>query len=157
MQGLLLTTIIENATYTFNKNYICTAMKYSQFTGIVAALALIAICFLPWIEVPSLHKEFNGLNGYVNPDLNFGRQYIPHCFFGVIMIAFFSITRIWAKRTNIFIAFINLGWAIKNYLIFSMCRSGDCPSVKPALYLLIILSVIIQVMTFLPKMEMKDK
>ena len=49
-------------------------MKYSQHIGIIAALLLIASCFLPWIEIAALHKTLNGLNGYVNNNITFGTQ-----------------------------------------------------------------------------------
>lgn len=131
-------------------------MKYSQTIGIAAALLVIGICFLPWVEVPSLHLVLNGINGKVNNELTFGEQWKAHSFFCVLMIAFFLIPTIWAKRSNIFFAMLHLGWSIKNYILFSMCRSGECPEIKPALYLLLLLAVIIQVMTLLPKLEIKE-
>lgn len=131
-------------------------MKYSQTIGIAAALLVIGICFLPWVEVPSLHLVLNGIHGKVNNELTFGEQWKAHSFFCVLMIVFFLIPTIWAKRSNIFFAMLHLGWSIKNYILFSMCRSGECPEIKPALYLLLVLALIIQLMTFLPKLEIKE-
>ncbi|MBA4197758.1 MAG: hypothetical protein C0459_09410 [Chitinophaga sp.] len=132
-------------------------MKYSQTIGIVAVLALLTCCFLPWIEVSSLNKTFTGINGKVNDNLNLGKPILLHTFFGVFLIAFFAVKKIWAKRTNIFFGLINFGWAIKNYIIFSMCRQGDCPKVLSGLYLTLILSFIIQIMVLLPKLEVKQE
>jgi L-lactate permease len=129
-------------------------MKYSQQIGIVAALALIGICFLPWIYVESLHLTLNGINGKINEHLTFGRQIIPHTIFCSILIIFFLIPTVWAKRTNLFIGFLNLSWAIKNYIIFTMCRP-ECPQIKPTLYALVLLAITIQLCTFLPKMKIK--
>lgn len=131
-------------------------MKYSQTIGIAAALLVIGICFLPWVEVPSLHLVLSGINGRVNNELTFGEQWKAHSFFCVLMIIFFLIPTVWAKRTNIFFAVLHLGWSIKNYILFSMCRSGECPEIKPALYLLIVLAVVIQIMALLPKLEIKE-
>ena len=131
-------------------------MKYSQTIGIIAAFALIGSCFLPWVEVISLHQTFNGLNGEVNPNLTFGHQWIPHSFFAITSVICFLIPTIGAKRTNIFIGCINLGWAFKNYILFSMCRQGECPEVKTGLILVIVFSLIIQVMTFLPDIKVKQ-
>ena len=131
-------------------------MKYSQLIGFIASLLLICICFLPWTVVDSLHISLSGLNGYVNENLNFGKQYIPHTFFAVILAFLFYTNKIWSKRTNSFVAFLNLGWAVKNFILFSLCRTGICPSVQPALYALLALALIIQVMTFLPKMEVES-
>ncbi len=132
-------------------------MKYSQLIGIIASLVMIGICFLPWIEVTSLHLVLSGWNGKVNDELSFGNQGLSYSFLGVLMVILFLIPAIWAKRTNIFIAVLNLGWTIKNYLIFSMCRSGECPVIKPALYLLLFLALVIQIMTFLPKIEIEEE
>ena len=131
-------------------------MKYSQTSGIILSLTLIAICFLPWCTVESLHISVNGVNGYVNDNLDFGKQVIPHTFFAVLLIFFFSQQKVWAKRANIFIAFLNLGWAFKNFILLSLCRTGICPEIKPALYCLPILAIMIQVMTFLPKMKVEQ-
>ena len=131
-------------------------MKYSQQIGILASLLVIAICFLPWIEVSSLHLVLSGVNGKVNENLSFGSQWKGHTFFCTLMICFFLMPRIWAKRANIFFAVLHLGWAIKNYLIFSMCRQGECPEVKPALYLLVFLAILILIMTFLPPIKLKE-
>ena len=131
-------------------------MKYSQQIGIIASLLVIAICFLPWIEVPSLHLVLNGLKGKVNNELTFGTQWKSHAFFCLIMIVLFLIEKVWAKRANIFFAVLHLGWSIKNYILFSMCRSGECPDVQPALYILVILAITIQIMTFLPTLTIKQ-
>lgn len=130
-------------------------MKYSQLIGIAAVLALIGICFLPWVYVPNIEITLSGINGRVNDHLSFGRQIIPHSFLGTIAIIFFLIPKVWAKRINVFIGFINLSWAIKNYIIFSMCRQIICPEKLIALYLLILFALIIQICTLLPKLKVK--
>jgi hypothetical protein len=131
-------------------------MKYSQTIGIFVALGLIGSCFLPWIEVSSLHHTFDGLHGEVNTNLTFGHQWIPHSFFAIISIICFLIPKIGAKRTNIFIACVNLGWAFKNYILFTMCRP-ECPQVKIGLILLMTFSLLIQIMTFLPTIDITKK
>ncbi|MBS1580421.1 MAG: hypothetical protein JST29_12370 [Bacteroidetes bacterium] len=130
-------------------------MKYSQTIGIIAVLALLVSCFFPWIEVISLHKTFSGIDGKVNDNLTFGKQIIGHTFFAIFLIGFFLVQKIWAKRANILFGLMNLGWAIKNYILFSMCRQGDCPKVLPALYLVVLLAFVIQVMVLIPKLEIK--
>jgi len=61
------------------------------------------------------------------------------------------IPKIWAKRINIFIAAINLALAIKNYILFTMCREGICPEKKAGIYLLLLVSIFLLAMTFFPK------
>ena len=131
-------------------------MKYSQTVGAIAVFLLIAVCALPWIYIPSLQLTLSGFNGKVSNNLTFGMQAKGYIFFAMYLIPFFFIQKILIKRINIFIALLNLGWCIKNYILFSMCRSGECPEVKLGLYLMLLLGIVIQVMTFLPKIEIKD-
>jgi hypothetical protein len=132
-------------------------MKYSQLIGIIAAIALIIICFLPWVHIPNLNITLSGLSGKVNEELTFGKQVKPHTFFCILMMIFFVINKVWAKRINVFIAFINISWAIKNYIIFSICRQGICPEKQVSLYLLVFLSVVLLICTFLPKIQVKQE
>lgn len=131
-------------------------MKYSQQIGIVAALAIIGICFLPWVYIPSINVTLSGLNGKISDQLTFGRQVIPHSFFCCILILFFSIQKVWAKRTNLFFGFLNMGWALKNFIIFRMCRP-ECPEVQPALYLLLFLAMITLAGVLLPKLQIQKQ
>src|SRR5687768_1812429 len=121
-------------------------MKYTYLIGIVVSLALIAACYAPWIYIPSLNMTIDGVHGRVNADLNFGRQIISYTFFAVLLIWLFLTPRLWAKRVNVFIGAMQLGWTIKNFLIFSACRVGECPEKRYGLYLLLIISVIVFIM-----------
>jgi hypothetical protein len=129
-------------------------MKYSQLIGIAAAIGVIIACFLPWCYIPSLKLSLDGFHGTLTERLDFGKQGKAHVVLSVICLVFFALPKIWAKRTNMLIAGINLSLAIKNYIIFSMCRNAECPEVKPALYLLLFFAVVMFVMTLLPKIDL---
>ena len=47
-------------------------MKYSNYIGVVAAIALIGMCFLPWVVIPTLNVTLNGISSEINKDANFG-------------------------------------------------------------------------------------
>lgn len=130
-------------------------MKYSQYIGIFSAIALVVVCTLPWIYIPSLQIYLTGINGKASSELNFGSQIRSHGLFATIMIICFFVSRIWSKRLNVFLGAINLAWAFKNFLIFSMCRGGECPEKQIALYLLILFAGIMFVMSLLPKLDVK--
>jgi hypothetical protein len=130
-------------------------MKNSQTFGVIACLALIISCFLPWIFVEELNTSFSGINGWYKKEFSFGIQIKPHSFFCILSIILFCVNKIWCKRANMFVAFINLCWAIKNYIIFSMCRPS-CPQVKIGLYLLVFFAFAIQIMAFLPTTKVNE-
>jgi hypothetical protein len=131
-------------------------MKYSQQIGIVAAIALIIVCFFsPWIYVPSINLTLDGMHGKISDELTFGKQAIPHSFYCIVMIICFAIPKVWAKRINIFASLFNLAWAIKNCIIFVMCRQGECPQIKFGMYAVVGLSIILLIAAFTPKMQIK--
>ena len=132
-------------------------MKYSQLAGIVACLSLLGICYLPWIYIPTVQVTLSGVQGHVTADLYYGKPFLLFSILSIVMILFFALPKIWAKRTNIYIGLIVLGYAIYNFLLFSMCREGVCPEKKTGLYLMPLAAVIIQVMTFLPKINVPKK
>ncbi|MFZ5978497.1 MULTISPECIES: hypothetical protein [Hydrotalea] len=129
-------------------------MKYAQTIGIIAAILMVAVCFMPWIYIPSLQLTISGVHGTVNEQFTFGKQILAQSFFSVLLIAFFALPKVWAKRTNLFVGFINMAWAIKNFTLFSLCREGECPEVKPGLYITVGLAVIVLLMTLLPRLKL---
>ncbi len=139
------------------RSYSFYCMKYSQLIGIFCCLSLVAVCTLPWSYVPGIDITLSGINGYVNDELNFGKQIIVHSFFSAILILFFLLPKIWAKRSNIFIAAVNLALAIKNSILFTFCREGICPEKRAGIFLLVITCALIQAMTFFPKMTITEK
>lgn len=130
-------------------------MKYSQYIGIAAGIALVIVCTMPWVYIPSLQVFLTGINGKASVELNFGSQIKSHGFLSTIMIICFFVHKIWAKRVNVFLGAVNLAWAFKNFLIFSMCRGGECPEKQVALYLLVFFAAVMFVMSLLPKLDVR--
>ncbi|MDI9358053.1 MAG: hypothetical protein QM528_03795 [Phycisphaerales bacterium] len=128
-------------------------MKYSQVIGILSILLIIALCNFTWIIVPSSNKIINGFNGQVNEYLDFGKPAYLYLFLGLCMMVCFLLPWIITKRINVFLGFFNLSWAIRNTAIFSICRQGECPLVKLPLYIILILSLNLFVMTLMPKLK----
>lgn len=124
-------------------------MKYSQRIGILATVVIMAACFFPWSIIES--KQIS-ISGFHTEGTTFGRPGLLHMFFCVVMLVMFAVPTIWAKRTNVFIAALNLAWAFRNYLLVSACLMGECPEKKTGLFLLIGFSAVTQLMALLPKL-----
>jgi hypothetical protein len=62
-----------------------------------------------------------------------------------------------AKRINLLVTAINLGWAIRNYFIVSLCRGGECPEKQIGVYLVVISSVLMLVSAMFPDTIIKEK
>ncbi len=122
-------------------------MKYSQPLGILATLMMIGLCFLPWTFIQSIQLSVTGFHA---PGTNYGKPGMLNLILGVVLLILFAIPAIWAKRTNVLIAGLNLAWSARNYLLLSSCMMGECPEKKPALFGLVIFALFIQVMALLP-------
>ncbi|CAN5297979.1 hypothetical protein BH11BAC6_BH11BAC6_15340 [soil metagenome] len=129
-------------------------MKYSQLIGSIAVLTLFGICFMPWIVIVSQHITVTGFHA---PGTDFGKPGYLNVVMSAICLLLFLVPKIWAKRTNVFVAAINLAWSFRNYLLLGSCLLGDCPEKKAGLYLLLLTSVIIQLMALLPKINLTEK
>ncbi|MBV9986386.1 MAG: hypothetical protein JO301_01805 [Chitinophagaceae bacterium] len=129
-------------------------MKYSQTIGIIATLILAVLCFMPWTYIASRQLLVYGMHA---EGTNFGKPGLFHLILGGMMLLLFAVPKIGAKRTNVFVAALNLAWAFRNFLLLSSCMMGECPEKKPALYIIIVLAVIIQLMALLPKVDMPSK
>lgn len=129
-------------------------MKYSQTIGVIAALAVIIACFLPWSYIPGQQIVVSGVK---TAGTNFGRPGVLSIVTASISIIFFLLPKIWAKRTNVLIAAVSVSWAVRNYLIFSACMMGECPQKRIGLYLLLLFSIGVLLMSFLPKIDVNEQ
>jgi long-subunit acyl-CoA synthetase (AMP-forming) len=129
-------------------------MKHSQLIGLLSVLAMIAVCFLPWSFIASKQLTVTGMNAM---GTYFGKPGLFNVIVCCIMMILFAVPAVWSKRTNVFLAAINLAWAFRNYLLVSACMMGECPEKKPALFALVGLALVIQVMALLPKIDVKNK
>jgi len=129
-------------------------MKYSQQIGIIACMALIASCFLPWVYVPAPNVTINGF--YRNS--NFGRPGLLSIILCSFCVLFFSLPKVWAKLINLFLATLNVAWCIKNFIVLRACPEGEnCPQPQVGIYLQIILGIVIFVMVLFPKIKIVNK
>ena len=129
-------------------------MKYSQLLGCIAVILLAGICYLPWSFIAERNILVTGMSA---PGTVYGKPGLMHLVLGVPLILFFFIPKIWAKRTNVFIAAINLAWSIRNYILLSTCYMGECPQRKVGLFLAILLCAFILAMSFLPDLKTLEK
>ncbi len=128
-------------------------MKYSQTIGLVACLALIGVCFMPWCFIASKDIIVTGLYA---KGTNFGKPGLMNIIFSALLAILFIIPKIWAKRINMLVGALNIAWAFRSYLLLTSCDGGDCPEKKTGIFLMLILSAVILLMTFLPKIVLPE-
>jgi hypothetical protein len=122
-------------------------MKYSNYIGAISALAIVAVCFMPWVYIASVQTTVTGMRA---DKTNFGHPGLMNIILCTVATVLFIIPRVWAKRMNLFVGTFNLAWSIRNFLIITQCELGDCPEKRAGIYLLFGLSVVLLLMTFIP-------
>ncbi|HEX8462806.1 MAG TPA: hypothetical protein VF623_15330, partial [Segetibacter sp.] len=107
--------------------------------------------------IPGLNITLSGVNGKVSEQVSFGTQIIAHSFFCILMTIFYLLPLVSVKRANVLIGAIHFAWTLKNYYVFTTCRVGECPEKQFGIYLVILLSFVMLVMTFLPELKVKSE
>lgn len=127
-------------------------MKLIKWTGIIAAVVLVIACFMPWVSIPSKSITISGVQ---TEGTSFGKPAYFHFISVFFFLLFIAISRLWSVRANLVVAALNLAWAIRNFLIISMCRGGECPEKKLALYLVAAGSIIMLVAALFPDTKLR--
>ena len=131
-----------------------TWMKYSKYIGIVAALLMVAACFMPWTFYPDLGKTFNGFFSQENA---YGKPGILLSILAVIAIILFLVPRVWAKYWNIFFSAICFTYAIKSFVLFAGCYPKGCPQKLFGIWLMIAGASILLLASLFPETESWNK
>ena len=100
-----------------------------------------------------IHLLITGVDG----GATLGKPGLFNIILCVVMGALFFIPRLWAKRANVIIGALNIAWSIRNYILAGACSGGICPEKKAGIYLLLLLSFLIELMTFLPTVKIERK
>ena len=129
-------------------------MRYMKWIGLLAAALLIVSCFIPWVFIESRIITVTGVD---STGTNFGKPGYFHLLLTAIFLICTFIQRTGAKRTNLLITALNLGWAIRNYFIISACQGGDCPVKKTGIYMMLLASVLMMVSALFPDIKLKEE
>jgi hypothetical protein len=129
-------------------------MRWMKWIGILAAVSLVIACFMPWVIIPSKNIMVSGIDA---AGTNFGKPGYFH-FIMVLFFLFFTLTsKVWAKRANLLVTAINMAWAIRNYFVITLCRGGECPEKKMAIYLIVAASILMLISALFPDFRTKNK
>jgi hypothetical protein len=129
-------------------------MKYSNLIGAALVLALIVACNMDWVHIDGGRLTVSGLKA---TGTNFGKPGMINLIAGSIAGILFLTPFLWAKRINLFFCAFNLAWAIRNYIIVTMCREGDCPEKQTGIYLLMISSLLMLLVSFIPELKINQE
>jgi hypothetical protein len=122
-----------------------------KWIGWAAAITLVISCFISWVYVPWIGFTATGMDA--GPE--FRSPAWAHIIFTFLFLIFSLVQRIWAKRTNLIVTALNLGWAVRNFLLITGCSGGDCPVKKTGIWLVLFTSVLMLLASMFPDMKLK--
>ena len=129
-------------------------MKYSNYLGAALVFMLIIACNMDWVHIDGGRLTVSGLRA---AGTNFGKPGLINIISGSIAGILFLTPFLWAKRINLFFCAFNLAWAIRNYILITMCREGDCPEKQTGIYLLMISSALMLLVSFIPEIKINKE
>lgn len=109
---------------------------------IVIALILVVSIFFPWVVIQSKNIVVGGL---VATGTTYGKPGLLSLLFALLIIFFSFMPRVWAHRICIFSGALNVGWAVRNFLLLSACQGGECPQRQTFFYVYLCSSVLLLV------------
>ena len=126
-------------------------MKYYKVIGLLGCALLMVSCFLPWTYYADLNKTFNGFFSEQN---NYGKPGKFLIAISLLALMCMLLPKIWAKRTNLFICALGVGYAIKSYILFTSCYNAYCPEKRIGIFLMLIASIVMLVASAFPKLDL---
>ena len=124
------------------------AVKYLHWLGIIACIALIVSCFLPWGFYADINQEFTGFYSYQN---QYGKPGKLILFMTVIILACMFVPKVWAKWISLFFAGFMLAYGVKSYILFTSCYNNYCPEKRFGIFLMLGCIVVILIASIFPK------
>ena len=129
-------------------------MRYMKWIGLAAALVLVVSCFTPWVFIESANITVSGVDA---SGTNFGKPGYFHFILAAVFLCCTFIPRIWAKRLNLLITGLNVGWAVRNIFILAACSGGECPVRKTGIWLMLLASLLMLVSALFPDMKVPEE
>ncbi|MBC7422480.1 MAG: hypothetical protein H7334_03390 [Ferruginibacter sp.] len=128
--------------------------------GLGACILLVVSCFMPWAYYADVHiptepqKIFTGFVTYQN---QYGKPGKLLTLIAVVSFIFMMLPKIWAKRANLFIAALGVGYAIKTYILYTSCYNAYCPEKRAGIFIMIACTVFILVASAFPDIKLPEE
>jgi hypothetical protein len=129
-------------------------VRYSKWISLFAFVLLLVACFMPWTYHADVGQSFNGF--YSEKNLYGKPAKLILVLAGITTLCSF-IKVLWIKRTALLVGGLNVAYGIKNFLLFGSCYLGYCPEKKAGLFLMLLATILVFLMTFFPDGKVNSK
>lgn len=123
-------------------------IKILHWIGIAAGILLIVSCFMPWAYYADINEHFTGFYSFKN---EYGKPGKFLAALGLLSVILLLLPKLWAKRVNLFLTALGVGYAIKTYILFTSCYNTYCPKKETGIYLVVFLSIVLLIAAVFPK------
>jgi hypothetical protein len=129
-------------------------VRYSKWISLFAFVLLLVACFMPWTYHADVNQDFTGF--YSAKNIYGKPAKLLLVFAGITTLCSF-VPVLWMKRTALLVGGLNVVYGIKNFLLFGSCYLGYCPEKKAGLFIMLIATILIFLMSFFPDGKVKVK
>lgn len=129
-------------------------IKLLHWLGLVACIGLVISCFLPWVYFGDINQQFNGFYSYQNYYGKPGKFLVIMAVFSFVL---FLLSKVWAKRTNLFVCALLVAYSIKSFILFSSCYNNYCPQKMIGLYIMIGCAFLMLISSVFPDLRLKNE
>jgi len=114
---------------------------------------------MPWAYFADAHianeaeRTFTGFYSYRN---NYGKPGKMLVAIAVIVMILMLMPKIWAKRTNLFVCALGVGYALKTYILYVSCYNAYCPEKKAGIFLMLTAAIVMLIASAFPHLALKN-
>ena len=128
--------------------------KILHRVGLAACVLLIVSCLMPWAYYADIKETFTGFYSYQN---QYGKPGKFLAFIALVCFALMLLPKVWAKRTNLFVCALGVGYAVKTFILFTSCYNAFCPEKRAGIYVMLLTSLIMLVAAVFPDLKLGKK
>jgi hypothetical protein len=127
--------------------------KVAYYTGLVACIAIIVCCFIPWVHYNSINETFTGYHVKKFSTGNYyGRPGIVITVLGVAILICMLWQRLWAKRINLLLAALLFAYCVRTYILFTGALFEGEVVKLAGIYLVPVLAILVLIGAVFPRM-----
>jgi hypothetical protein len=127
---------------------------YSRWIALGAFVLLVVACFMPWTYHADIGKTFTG---FYSENNIYGKPAKFLLIAGGLSALFAFLPKLWLKRTALFLSGLNVAYAIKTFLMYGACYLGYCPEKKMGLFLMLVSTIMLLLVSMFPAGEIKEQ
>lgn len=128
--------------------------KILHRVGLAACVLLIVSCLMPWAYYADINETFTGFYSFKN---EYGKPGKFLSGIAVICFVLMLLPKVWAKRVNLFVCALGVGYAVKTFILFTSCYNAYCPEKKPGIFLMMLMTIILLVAAVFPDLSLGKK